>query len=222
MAQTLSVLSSGIAAARRAGSYRLYKALLAQPDLPPETAVQIHRLVAELAMARCDYPVARRHLRAATRLESDHAPTRYLLGRAYEVDPYGSLSLAAKHFRAAARRERTNAGYWSAYGRAAVRSDNRTSGIKALVRAARLAPADTAVLSTVVEGLLDADRVRTARRILARSRFIAAANATLTALWNRVRFAEACRSQRKRRPARILPFVRLVGNEAAQAGRLVR
>jgi Flp pilus assembly protein TadD len=178
---------------------------------------------AALADARGRYADARRHLRAAAKLDPADAATRFRLGQAYEQDPFGSDELAAKHYRAAAKHDRTNAEYRAAYGRAAVRAGNVVAGVKALVRAAKFAPADTTILAVVVDGLLAAGRIRTARRIIGRARFLCRNAATLSGLWARVRFAEALAGQDTHRPAAVLPFVRVVAKRSPAAdGRIVR
>ena len=189
----------------------------------PAASVRIAATAAARAATFGRFADARRHLRAAARIDPADATTRFHLGRAYELDPFGSDELAAKHYRAAVKRARTNARYRAAFGRAAVRAGDRVGGVKALIRAVRLAPADVAVLAVVVDGLLDAGRVRTARRIVGRARFLARTNPTLLSLWNRVRFAEARAAQETCRPAKVLPFVRLVAGRTAPAdGRIVR
>jgi Flp pilus assembly protein TadD len=178
---------------------------------------------AALAAARGRHADARRHLRAAAKLDPADAATRFRLGRAYEQDPFGSDELAAKHYRAAAKHDRTNAEYRAAYGRAAVRAGNSVAGVKALVRAAKLAPADAVILVVVVDGLLAAGRVRAARRIIGRARFLCRNATTLSGLWARVRFAEALAVQETRRPAAVLPFVRVVAKRSPAAdGRIIR
>jgi predicted Zn-dependent protease len=173
-----------------------------------------HRFAASTSVKRGNYKAARRHLREAARLDPTHAETRYLLGRAFEADPFGSDDLAVKHFRAAAKVDPGNATYRAAFGRAAVRAGRRVDGVKALVKAAALAPTDVAVLTVVVDGLLDAGKISAARRIVGRARF----GNRLETFWNRVRFAEARAARPERVPNRILPFLRPVVAE----GEIVR
>jgi hypothetical protein len=229
MASTLPVVSFGYAAVTAAAggsrvrSNRLFDSFLAAPELPPGIAAKTHRLAASLAAGRGNYSAARRHLRAAARLDPADAETHYLLGQAFEADPFGSDASAARHYRAAAKLTRTNATYRAAFGRAAVRAGLRTGGLKTLARAASLAPRDPAVLSVVVDGLLDAGRVRTARRIVARARFLSGGDARIEALWNRVRFATARADQLRPAPDGILPFVRVISSVPhVGAGRIVR
>jgi Flp pilus assembly protein TadD len=178
---------------------------------------------AALAASLGHYADARRHLRAAARLAPADATARFRLGQSYELDPFGSDELAARHYRAAVKRDRTNPTYRAAYGRAAVRAGDMLTGVKALVRAAKLAPADAAVLTVVVDGLLAAGRVRTAHRIVSRARFLSRHTATVAALWARVRFHEARVTQETYRPAAVLPFVRVIAERVRPAdGRIVR
>jgi Flp pilus assembly protein TadD len=189
----------------------------------PVTSFGFAAKAAALAAARGRHADARRHLRAAAKLDPADAATRFRLAQAYEQDPFGSDELAAKHYWAAAKHDRTNAEYRVAYGRAAVRAGNAVAGVKALVRAAKLAPADTTILAVVVDGLLAAGRVCTARRVIGRARFLRRNDATLTGLWARVRFAEALAEQETLRPATVLPFVRVVAKRSPTAdGRIVR
>ncbi len=219
MNTTLPLASAGFGAAkaaavagRRTSSLRLCSALLATTKLPSTTAAKAHRLAASLDGSAGRYPAARRHLREAARMAPDHAATRYRLGQAFEQDPFGSDLLAAKHYRAAAKRERGNAGYRAAFGRAAVRAGYHRAGCRVLVKAAKMAPTDAAVLAVVIDGLLIAGRARTARHVMTQARFLLGHDAKITALWHRVRFAESQEAQQTPRSGLVLPFVRLASN----------
>src|SRR4051812_42379988 len=73
MASTLPVVSFGYAAVKAGGSRvrstRILDALLAAPNLPPGIAAKTRRLSASLAAGKGDFAAARRHLRAAVRLD---------------------------------------------------------------------------------------------------------------------------------------------------------
>lgn len=203
---------------------------LALPDLPASLAAEAHRLAGELALESEQFSKARHHLRAAAALEPSHANTHYQLGLALERDPHGCDRRAALRFRLAFRQEKTNCLYRAAFGRAAVRCGRTRIGVRALRSAARQT-SDVAVLRLVVEGLLEAGRVREAQRVLTRARFTQPASRELNVLFEKTRFAAALKAQRElggttrhRQDAEhamdggrvVLPFVRLAATTATR------
>jgi hypothetical protein len=223
MTTTLSLGSAGYVAAkaaaaagRKAESHRLCSTLLATPGLSPTMTARVRRLAAALDAGAGRHTAARRHLRAAARVDPEHAGTRFRLAQAYEHDPFGSDLLAAKHYRAAAQRERGNALYRAAFGRTAVKAGFRKAGCRALVRAAKLAPTDLAVLALAVDGLLHAGRIRTARRLVTPARFLAGPNGKIAAMMHRVRYAELWNGQQTPRSNSILPFIRVQSTGPSQ------
>jgi tetratricopeptide (TPR) repeat protein len=228
MSRRLGLIEYGMAAARslarqgrRTDALAQAKRLLARPDLTTVAAADTHRVAAELLMDAERYVAARRHLRAALALESEHARTNYLMGLAFENDPHGDDERAARRFGRASRLVPSNAQYRAAYGRAAVRSGRTRSGVRELLAAAESALRDSTVLEVVIEGLIEAGQVRTAERIIVKARFLCPGSGEVRRLGERVRFEAARRGQKRGSStqdagrimdgaAQLLPFVRVV------------
>jgi hypothetical protein len=214
--------------------------LLSRPDVPTPIAADAHRLAGELLTDAEKYTGARRHLRAAAALEPMHARTHYLWALAQELDPHGCDRRAALRFRRAVQLEPTNALYRACFGRAAVRCGRLKSGIRALLAAADRAPGELAVLRVVVDGLLEAERPGTARRVLNRAAFLcrdAVRTRELRSLSERVRFIIAKRDQRGERGTTrlgqdaefardggrvVLPFIRVAADMAPRGEARIR
>jgi hypothetical protein len=161
------------------------------------------------------------------------------LALAHERDPHGCDRRAALRFGKAAKLEPASALYGACFGRALVRCDRVRGGIRELLAAADRAPGDLAAIRVVVEGLLEAQRPATARRILNRAGFLcrdATKVRELRLLTERVRFAIAHRDQRGERGTTrlgqdaefatdggrvVLPFIR-VAEETTRLGTQVR
>jgi Flp pilus assembly protein TadD len=207
---------------RRKDALAVLAGLLARPDLPPGIATEAHRLAGALYFKTERYASARRHLLTAARAEPGHAETYYQLGIAFEDDPYGCDTRAARRFRKATRLDPTNATYWVALGRAAVRVNRVRYGLSAVQKAVALAPTDAAVLAVAVEALRDAGRPDRAWRVMCKARFLAPADAGLRRLWDRVKYDLACGRQERPLAANpsVLPFVRVVS--PCGASRVVR
>jgi Flp pilus assembly protein TadD len=232
MSRTLSFFDRAWAAARehakagrRADAVALLTNLLARPGLPGPVAAKAHRLAGRSHLLAERYARARRHLRAAAKLEPGDADTQYRLGLAYENDPYGCDRRAARRFRKAAALDRTNARYWAAFARAAARCGADAAAVRAADTAAGLAPGYAPVLAVVAEALTAAGRADRAVAMIGKARFAAPGDAAVAGLWDRVRFAAAAAGQRPAGPRRatnpaVLPFVRVAGG--AVGGRVVR
>lgn len=239
MSMMLSLITAGwesvrVAAAqgRRTDALSRVTQLLSRPDVPASLAAEAHRLAGELSTEEERYPEARRHLRAAAALEPSSARTQYMWGLALERDPFGCDRRAALRFRRAVKLENANCLYRAAFGRAAVRCGRTRIGVRSLLAAVRKAPGDLPVLRVVIDGLLEAGRVKAARRVLTQARFQRHAHRELNVMWERTRFETARREQRElgrttrhRQDAEfamdggrvVLPFVRLVAENAAKA-----
>jgi tetratricopeptide (TPR) repeat protein len=233
-------IRESVALGRRTEALARIERLLARPDVSRPVAANAHRLAGELLTDAERFAEARRHLRAAAVSEPNHSLTHYLWGLAQERDPQGCDRRAAKRFRKACRLEPKNALYRAAFGRAAVRCDAVKIGVRELLAAADVAPGDVAVLHVAIDGLLEAGRTGTARRILNRASFLcrdAAQDRELHRLLDRVRFATAQRGQRGERGTTrqrqdanlardggrvVLPFIRLAVTTASRGTRSVR
>src|SRR5438105_3343089 len=231
MSRTLTLIHAGWASARtlartgrRTEALAQLERLLTHPDLPAILTADVRRLAAELELGAGRFARARRHLRAATVHEPDHARTHYLLGVAWEEDPHGDDRRAAVRFRKAARLDPENPLYWAVFGRAAVRCDRVKCGVRALLAAADMAQSLETVptVRIIVEGLLEAGRVTTAQGVLTKVRFLCPGNREVNTLWERVRFEVARLQQNTRKTQDAatatdgdiirLPFIRLVGS----------
>jgi len=197
-----SSIRFSVAQGRRTDALNRLARLLSRPDVPTPIAADAHRLAGELLTDVEKYTSARRHLRAAAALEPLHARTHYLWALAQESDPHGCDRRAALRFRRAARLEPTNALYRACFGRSAARCGRLRTGIRAMIAAADRAPGELAVIRVVVDGLLEAERPATARRVLNRAVFLcrdATRARELRSLGERVRFIAAHREQRGER-----------------------
>lgn len=214
-------------AGRRSAAVAQVERLVARPDVPAPVAADARRLAGELLTDLGRYAAARRHLRVAAGLEPGHARTHYLLGVAWERDPAGDDRKAAVRFNKAVAADPANALYRAALGRAAVRCGMPRRGVRELVAAAAAAPADVAVLRVVVGGLIEAGRVKTARRVLTAARFANPGSGAVAGLWNRLRFEAARVGQEDHRrkeaagSAReggvvLLPFLRVAGGKGVR------
>jgi predicted Zn-dependent protease len=192
-------------------------------------AADAHRLAAELEIEAERYKAARRHLRAAASLDPTNARTYYLTGRAFEADPQGDDRRAAVWFRKASRQEPANPLYRAALGRAAVRCDRVKLGVRELTTAAEATVDNIPVLRIAVDGLLEAGKVRTARRVLTKARFLCPGSRDVRMMWERTRFEFARVGQNQLRGTQdatfategatfLLPFVRVVRPEASGEG----
>ncbi len=211
---------------RRIDALARLRQVLVRTDVPADIAAAAHRLAGELLLDLERYKAARRQLRAALQLE-ETARTHYLLGLAFEQDPQGDDRRAAIRYRTAMRLEPANALYRAAFGRAAVRCDRVKMGVKELLGAADAATGDLAVITVVVDGLVEADRAAEARRVLNRARFLLSKCTQFPVLMGRVQFEIARAGQRKSRSrqeaplategaSRLLPFVRIANEEAGE------
>ena len=232
MSRMLTLIHAGWVSARslarsgrRTAALAQLRRLLSRPDLPVALAADANRLAAELLIETEDFAKARRHLRAALGLQPENARSHYLAGLAFERDPAGDDRRAAVRFKKASEAEPANPVYRAAFGRAAVRCDRVKLGVRELVAAADAAPDNIAVLRVVVDGLREAGKLRAARRVLVKARFLCPRSAEVRRMWERVRFETARAGQRNTKGTQdaqfategalfTLPFVRVVGSAA--------
>lgn len=197
MSRTLTLLGAGWESVRttaqrgqRAGALKRLTQMLARPDVPAASAAEWHRFAGELALEIARYAIARSHLKAAARL-TEHANTRFLLGRAWEEDPNGCDRRAAVYFKKATALEPANPLYRACFGRAAARCGKVKLGTREMLAAAEMAAGDVAVVRVAVNGLLEIGKAADARRVLATARFLRPGDLDLAALWERVKFETA-------------------------------
>ncbi len=167
-ASVRAALDSG----RRTDALFLLERYVRLGGLSPRRRGQALQLLGELRRGVGDYAAARRAFRAACRAGNRSAELFYQWGRAWLDDPLGCARRARRRMAVAVRIAPQEARYWAAYGQVAVRSGQRRRGVRALLQAARLAPANWDVLQQVLEGLLMAGRPRLAYRLLLPARFL--------------------------------------------------
>jgi tetratricopeptide (TPR) repeat protein len=205
------------AAGRRADALAFLAPLLSSPAAPRRLVLLAHRLAGRLHAAAQKYRTARKHLRAAAKLDPNCAEVQYEIGLTFENDPYGCDRRAARRFRRAVRLDPRQPKYAAALGRALVRTNRVRAGVKWLTIAAAGAPADATVLAVVIDGLCDAGRERLAAKLATQARFLAPGDRAVRKLWDDARYAAASAGQSRvaadgRRGPVLLPFLRVVGD----------
>ncbi|MCZ2341743.1 MAG: hypothetical protein LC104_08090 [Bacteroidales bacterium] len=225
-----SFVDCAVAAARLNGALGRPTAALARlapllggNPLPVPTTVTVRQLAAQLEIERDRFAAARRHLQVAITADPNNASLYFDLGTAFQDDPSGCDTRAARYFGKAWQRARTNAHYLAAWGVALVRSHRVSDGVARLNRAAKMAPGDLGVLELIVTGLLEAGRTQRARTIVNGARFAIRNTATINQLLNRIRFEETRMRQEFSGRARwegtaVLPFVRLTTTGRTHTG----
>jgi tetratricopeptide (TPR) repeat protein len=118
-----------------------------------------------------DYALARTLLRRLLRIDRRNAEAWYLLGLAWENDPFGSDEVAHRCYHRAVRRDRRNALMLAVLGRNAMRLCKDRLGHKALHAAATRAANDVNVVTVVVEAYLESQDIEAAWRAVNRARF---------------------------------------------------
>ena len=113
------------------------------------------------------------------------------MGKAFEDDPYGCDRRAAVCFKRAVGLRPTDGRFHAAYGRALVRIGRNKAGVKRLLVAVEVSPADSVVLTVVLDGLIVAGKPRTAQRLLDQAAFLAPTSNEIRRLRERARFAVA-------------------------------
>jgi Flp pilus assembly protein TadD len=204
-------------AGRRADALAILTPLLSRPDLSPTFAAKAHRLAAGLHRDADRYGKARKHLKAAAKLEPGNADTRAELAACCEDDPYGCDRRAARWYRSALKLDSTNADYRAGLARSLARTGKDRAAKKHLLAAVETAPTSISVLTVAVEACREMKKSQLAWRLVCKARFLAPADAAIRQLWQRAKFDLAAGRQRTS-GARVLPFVRLVGED----GRSVR
>ncbi len=196
--------------------------ILGSPTAPAHLKLLAYRLAARIEAQRERYRASRRHLYAAEKLEPSNAEIHFEIGTAFERDPYGCDSRAARRFRRAVKLAPTVELYRAHLGRALVRIDRVRAGLRYLRAFTTIE--SVAVLEIVVDGLNDAGRPNLAEQLVRMARFLKLNDAKTRELTNEVRFAAALRQQKQtNRVARIgtgplvLPFLRVAGT-----GRVIR
>lgn len=169
--------------------------LLARPDVPAAMAIEGNCFAGELALELGRYAIARRHLKAATKLDPTLAEAYFLAGRAWEEDPDGCDRRAAICFKKAAAIDAKPL-YRAAFGRAAAHCGKVKFGVREMLAAAKEAPGAIEVVRVAVRGLLEMGKADKARQVIVTARFLCPHNSELATLWERTKFESARQGQR--------------------------
>ncbi len=201
-------------AGRRHQALTALAPLLSSPAAPERLTLLAHRLAARLFAAAENYRKARKHLRIAEKCDPHNAEIHFELAQAQDRDPYGCDRRAAYRYQLAVKSAPRTPKYLAAFGRSLIRLNRVSRGVRYLREAAAKAPCDAVVLSIVVEGLREADRMYEAYKLVALAKFRAPSNKDVAQLWNDVKFQLAQSSQtgapRKAKRAVVLPFVKTI------------
>jgi tetratricopeptide (TPR) repeat protein len=238
MSKTLTLIDAGwesilttAKCGKRIDALNRLTQLLARPDVPAAMATEGHRFAGELALELGKYATARRHLKAATKLEPTLAEAYFLAGRAWEEDPDGCDRRAAICFKKAATLD-AKAQYRVAFGRAAARCGKVKLGTREMLAATEQASGDITIVRIAVSGLLEAGKAEEARQVIAKARFLCPDNYELAAFGERVKFETARQSQKSAKTREntryaqdahfatdgdrvTLPFVRLADDDSS-------
>lgn len=247
MSRTLTLIPASFdairataASGRTAAALATLERLLARPDVPAALACEGRQLAGELALGLGRFAAARKHLKAAAKLDATDASAYALAGRAWEEDPDGCDRRAALCFRKATQLDAANPLYRASFGRAAARCGKVKCGVREMRAAAEQAPGAVEVVRVVVSGLLEMGKPGGARRVLAAARFLRPNHPELAALWERTKFEAARLVQKTAAKGRtdtrfaqdaqlardggrvLLPFVRIADGTGGARGGQVR
>lgn len=163
--------------------------------LSPETTEETHARLGEVQLRRGEYALARRYLRIALRHNPREARYHYLLGQIQETDETGDPRRAAWHYRQSLRLDPKQPRCMTQLGMLCLTLGRTDEGLRALRRAARLAPDDAEVVARLVEGLCLAERQDEARQVLQKAIFLNWRDARFRQLWDDFQYDELSREQ---------------------------
>lgn len=206
-----------------------FQRLLKFAHLPERIAREAHRRLGELHLDAERYRSARRHLRAALRLDRNHAPTRFLLAEAIARDSSAEPAKAWGHYRRAVLAEPQNPAYLAGFAELAYRLHRDQLALRLFRAAHRLAPDSPKILETYTDVLSALGRIRQARGLLIAARFRSPHDARIERVWNEFRFQLLSATSRRdpgsrREPSApvVLAFRDAVGAERGPVPRTVR
>jgi Tfp pilus assembly protein PilF len=151
---------------RSQAALRLLTKLAGWRDLPQDVVEEAHVHLAEIYLEHGEPKRARRHLAVVIAQQPDCAHYHYLMAIAVEDDPNCSAQRAGVHYRRCLALDPEHAESVCDYGLHALRYGRPRAGLKALRRAAELAPDDPDMLGRVAGGLRQANRAEEARSLL--------------------------------------------------------
>jgi predicted Zn-dependent protease len=173
--------------------------LLGTPKLPLALKCEALRMAADVAVESEKYHAARKALEDVIKLTPRVAENYHRLATVIDMAGTRRLRQAIEAVHSACELEPENAEYWAFHGILCVRRGLRKTGLLSLRRAMKLAPTECAVLQEVCAGLVALGRREEAKVRLMRARFRKPKDASLTQLWNRLRFDEAATKQQAKR-----------------------
>jgi Tfp pilus assembly protein PilF len=223
MDETVNLFEHLLAAARRfqqlgrPGDARAALERLASfPDLPDHLAEETQVRLAELALRRRRYKLARQHLRAALRHRPDSARSHFMLATAYRANEEGNLSRAAHHYRRSLELNPEQPRCLSDYGLLCLRLGEVEEGLEHLRKAVALSRDNADSLGKLVSGLCRSGQADEARSTLREGLFRNPRSPRFQKLWVDFQLLQLRRQQeieRLRHPVEegpvLLPFVRL-------------
>lgn len=187
--------------------------LVRRADLAPERAIALHRLAASVCSQHHRLSPARRHLRAAVRIDWADPESYFRWGQIEFAHDDGNRLRAVRCFVRAVKLMPTNARYWAILSRAAALTGKDRLARRALRKALTLAPSNLNVLLTLAEACRTLGTIKPIWKAVCKARFLMPADAGLKSLWERLRYDYAEARQRRttgQRSTRVLPFLRLV------------
>src|SRR5262245_47873541 len=178
MFKTLNLLDELLTKARRLqgigraqDALPILRRLCKYPQLSAAAAAEVHQLLGETYLDLSQFKLARKHLRAALRIEPQNAATHHLLALAIQNDAESDSSRAARHHRRALELAPNESGYLTDAGAYFVEMGREKKGLTLLRRAAELKPEDFDIFKSLVESLCEASRFDEARKALNGARF---------------------------------------------------
>jgi tetratricopeptide (TPR) repeat protein len=216
---------------RRHGQFRSALQLLRQlgsfADLPASLAAEAYHRSGLIYLKRRRFRQARRRFRLALGHQPASARLHFLLGLAWHHDAAGSPGKAAYHYEQSLKLDPRQPLCLAESGLLMVRAGDTELGLRLLRNAFDQSSNDRRVLRRMVRGLLLAGFPAEALKAARESLFRAPRDRRLRELYTELRLALARRDQELRavqerpEPA-ILPFVRVVAEEAEVPRPVVR
>lgn len=174
---------------------RLLGRLTGLRDLPPEIAEDAEARLAQMALDRCEYRNARRHLTAALVRRPTSAHYHYLMAGAWDADPRGDSERALHHYRKSLEIDADQPRCLAERGLLALRLGKTEEGLASLRKAVSTAPNDPEAAASLASGLRELGQDAEARCVLLTALFHNPRDYRFRRLWIDFRFREACEDQ---------------------------
>lgn len=174
---------------------QMLRCLLSNRHLPMKAAKETRGRLAEMMIEDGEYRKARRHLTALLTQEPRNPRYHFQMAQAIALDEDVDHRRALRHFQRAVKLDPRNADYWCEFGLLALELGKKHAGLRALHRALKLSPDDSAILEKAVDGFIFENRYEEARSILRAARFRHPRDSRFTKLWNDLHFQELLAEQ---------------------------